>query len=212
MCFKCSTMWKDILCIPNFRSATNCPAPNIPPGLEAEDTEGDNGANENADAADDGQQAWQQQAVAPVNAAQPGPSGDDAPNAITYCSSRKRSNKRQQDHEDFQQQLLETLKSDGKDEEQDGTDLAMMAMVKKIKRNLSADQQEDLIDELQQVVSRFCHEVKQGQNRSLPSAAGGSAQVQQMVTQNDAMVLQPYNAVGQVADVNGGWSTVSANS
>ena len=83
-----------------------------------------------------------------------------APNAITYCSSRKRSNKRQQDHEDFQQQLLETLKSDGKDEEQDGTDLAMMAMVKKIKHNLSADQQEDLIDELQQVVSRFCREVK----------------------------------------------------
>ena len=72
-------MWKDILCIPNFRTATNCPAPNIPRGLEAEDTEGDNGANENADAPDDGQQAWQQQTVAPVNAAQPGPSGDDAP-------------------------------------------------------------------------------------------------------------------------------------
>ena len=83
-------MWKDILCIPNFRTATNCPAPNIPRGLEAEDTEGDNGANENADAPDDGQQAWQQQAVAPVNAAQPGPSGDDAPNAMTYCSSRKK--------------------------------------------------------------------------------------------------------------------------
>ena len=37
----------------------------------------------------------------------------------------------------------------------------------------------------------------------MPSAAAGSAQAQQMVTQNDAMVLQPYNAVGQVADVNG---------
>ena len=122
-------MWKDIVCIPNFRTATNCPAPNIPPGLETEDTDGDNGTNENGDAPEDEQQAQQQQAVAPVN-------------------------------EDFQQQLLETLKSDGKDEEQDGTDLAMMAMVKKIKHNLSADQQEDLIDELQQIVSRFCHEVK----------------------------------------------------
>ena len=148
------------MCIPNFRTATNCPAPNVPPGLETEETDADNGANENGDAPEDGQQAQQQQAAAPVNAAQPGPSGDDAPNAITYCSTRKRSNKRQQEHEDFQQQLLETLKSDGKDEEQDGTDLAMMAMVKKIKHNLSADQQEDLIDELQQVVSRLCHEVK----------------------------------------------------
>ena len=191
------------MCIPNFRTATNCPAPNIPPGLETEETDADNGANENGDAPEDGQQAWQQQAVAPVNAAQPGPSGDDAPNAITYCSTRKRSNKRQQECKDFQQQLLKALKSDGKDEEQDGTDLAMMAMVKKIKHNLSADQQEDLIDELQQVVSRLCHEVKWGQNRPLPSAAAGSAQAQQMVIQNDAMVLQPYNAVGQVADVNG---------
>ena len=151
---------RDIVCIPNFRTATNCPAPNIPPGLETEDTYGDNGTNENGDAAEDGQQARQQQAVALVNVAQPGPSGDDAPNAITYCSTRKRYNKREQEHKDFQQQLLETLKSNGKDEEQDGTDLAMMAMVKKIKSNLSADQQEDLIDELQQVVSRFCHEVK----------------------------------------------------
>ena len=50
-------MWKDILCIPNFRTATNCPAPNIPPGLEAEDTEGDNGTNKNGDAPEDGQQA-----------------------------------------------------------------------------------------------------------------------------------------------------------
>ena len=110
MCFKCSSIWKDIVCIPNFRTATNCPAPNIPPGLETEDTDGDNGANENGDAAEDGQQARQQQAVALVNVAQPGPSGDDAPNAITYCSTRKRSNKRQQEREDFQQQLLETLK------------------------------------------------------------------------------------------------------
>ena len=48
-------MWKDIVCIPNFRTATNCPAPNIPPGLETEDTDGDNGTNENGDAAEDGQ-------------------------------------------------------------------------------------------------------------------------------------------------------------
>ena len=60
----------------------------------------------------------------------------------------------------FNNSSLKHSKSDGKDEEQDSTDLAMMAMVKKIKCNLSADQQEDLIDELQQVVSRFCREVK----------------------------------------------------
>ena len=36
----------------------------------------------------------------------------------------------------------------------------MQAMLKKIKRNLNADAQDDLIDELQQVVSRFIHQAK----------------------------------------------------
>ena len=36
----------------------------------------------------------------------------------------------------------------------------MQAMLKKIKRNLNADAQDDLIDELQQVVSRFIRQAK----------------------------------------------------
>ena len=36
----------------------------------------------------------------------------------------------------------------------------MQAMLKKIKRNLNADAQDDLIDELQQVVSRFIRHSK----------------------------------------------------
>ena len=46
-------------------------------------------------------------------------------------SSRKKSNKHQHEREEFQNKLLETLKSDGDKEEQDATDLAMLALIKK---------------------------------------------------------------------------------
>ena len=117
-----------------------------------------------------------------------GAAGDNVPNALTYSSFR-RHNKRQHEREQFQNKLLETLQNDGKNEEQDGTELAMLAMVKKIKRNLTADQQEDLIDELQQVVSRFCHDVKQ--KKSVPTATIGSGN--QVEVQPQPMMLQPYN-------------------
>ena len=84
-----------------------------------------------------------------------GPAGDNIPNALTY-SSRKKSNWRQHEREEFQNKLLETLKNDGDQEEQDTTDLAMLALVKKMKFHLNDDQQEELIEELQQVVGRFC--------------------------------------------------------
>ena len=61
------------------------------------------------------------------------------------------------------------MSKDTPEEEQDSTELAMQAMLKKIKRNLNADAQDDLIDELQQVVSRFIHQAKGTQ---VPPAVG----------------------------------------
>ena len=65
--------------------------------------------------------------------AQGGPSGDTGnyPNAETYSSKPKRY-KRQQEREDFQHQLLATLSKHTPEEEQDSTELAMQAMLKKI--------------------------------------------------------------------------------
>ena len=65
-----------------------------------------------------------------------------------------------------------------------------------MKCNLNGDQQEELIEELQQVVGRFCHDVKHLQNRSHPPstvAAGG-----QVVEQRQEMLMQPYNPVSQL--------------
>ena len=50
----------------------------------------------------------------------------------------------------------------------------MQAMLKKIKRNLNADAQNDLIDELQQVVSRFIHQAK---GTPVPPAVGTANEV-----------------------------------
>ena len=72
----------------------------------------------------------------------------------------------------------------------------MLALVKKMKHNLNGDQQEELIEELQQVVGRFHHNVKHLQNRSVPPstfAAGG-----QVVQQRQEMLMQPYNPVSQL--------------
>ena len=65
-----------------------------------------------------------------------------------------------------------------------------------MKRNLNGDQQEELIEELQQVVGRFCRNVKHLQNRSVPPstvAAGG-----QVIQQRQEMLMQPYNPVSQL--------------
>ena len=127
----------------------------VPPENENAES-GDNG-NDNADGGPQVEvnDVQQQQA-------QGGPSGDTGnyPNAETYSSKPKRYNKHQQEREDFQHQLLATLSKDSPEEEQDSTELAMQAMLKKIKRNLNADAQDDLIDELQQVVSRFIRQAK----------------------------------------------------
>ena len=160
--------------------------PTVPPGVEEEEINngGDNAEGPDQDQQQPQQQQQQQQTV------ECGAAGDNVPNALTYSSIRKH-NKRQHEREKFQNKLLETLQNDGKNEEQDGTELAMLAMVKKIKRNLTADQQEDLIDESQQVVSRFCRDVKQ--KRSVPTATIGSANQVQVIEQPQQMMLQPYN-------------------
>ena len=59
--------------------------------------------------------------------------------------------------------------------EYDETELAMMALVKKIKRNLTPDGQEEVIEELQEVVMRHCRQAKTSRARQ-PTAAAGSAQ------------------------------------
>ena len=69
----------------------------------------------------------------------------------------------------------------------------MLALVKKMKRNLNGDQQEELIEEIQQVVGRFCCDVKRLQNRSVPPSTVG-----QVVQQRQEMLMQPYNAVSQL--------------
>ena len=149
-----------------------------------------NNGGDNAKGPDQDQQQPQQQQQQQQQTVECGAAGDNVPNALTYSSVRKH-NKHQHEREQFQNKLLETLQNDGKNEEQDGTELAMLAMVKKIKCNLTADQQEDLIDELQQVVSRFCRDVKQ--NRSVPTATIGSANQVQVIEQPQQMMLQPYN-------------------
>ena len=66
------------------------------------------------------------------------------------------------------------MSKDTPEEEQDSTELAMQAMLKKIKPNLNADAQDDLIDELQQVVSRFiCH----AKATPVPAAVGTPKEV-----------------------------------
>ena len=156
--------------------------------MQDEDINGGNTDN-NAEVQDDVQEQQQPQA-GPSGGG--GPAGDNIPNALTY-SSRKKSNKRQHEREEFQNKLLETLKNDGDQEEQDATDLAMLALVKKMKRNLNGDQQEELIEELQQVVGRFCRDVKCLQNRSVPPSTVG-----QVIQQRQEMLMQPYNAVSQL--------------
>ena len=69
------------------------------------------------------------------------------------------------------------MSKDTPEEEQDSTELAMQAMLKKMKRNLNADAQDDLIDELQQVVSRF---IQQAKGTPVPPALG---------TPNEVIVL-----------------------
>ena len=87
----------------------------------------------NAEVQDDVQEQQQPQA-GPSGAGEGGggggPAGDNIPNTLTY-SSRKKSSKHQHEREEFQNKLLETLKNDGDQEEQDATDLAMLALVKK---------------------------------------------------------------------------------
>ena len=117
---------------------SNCPVPNVPPGVQDEDINAGN-ADNNAEAQEDIQEQQQPQA-GPSGAG--GPAGDNIPNALMY-SSRKKSNKCQHEREEFQIKLLETLKNDGDKEEQDATDLAMLALVKKMKCNLNGDQQEE---------------------------------------------------------------------
>ena len=140
-----------------------------PPEIENGES-GDNG-NEDADGGPqvEGNDVQQQQA-------QGGPCGDTGnyPNAETYSSKPKRYNKHQQEREDFQHQLVATLSKDSPEEEQDSTELAMQAMLKKIKRNLNADAQDDLIDELQQDVSRFIHQAK---GTPVPPAVGTANEV-----------------------------------
>ena len=126
--------------------------------MQDKDINGGNTDN-NAEVQDDVQEQQQPQAGpsgAGGGGGGGGPADDNIPNALTY-SSRKKSNKRQHEREEFQNKLLETLRNDG---DQDATDRAMLALVKKMKRNLNGDQQEELIEELQQVVGRFCHDVK----------------------------------------------------
>ena len=64
----------------------------------------------------------------------------------------------------------------------------MLALVKNMKCHLNGDQQEELIEELQQVVGRFCRDVKHLQNRSVPPST-----VRQVVQQRQEMLMQPYN-------------------
>ena len=173
-------------------NATNCPEPNevvngnaVPPA--------DNGNNGQDEAGQEQEQAAQAQAQP-----QAGPSGD-APNPATYNSKQKKSNKCQQEREDFQHQLLASLANDNPDDEQDLTELAMLAMVKKMKRNLDDDAQDELIDEIQQVVSRFIRHVKR---RREPTAAAGSAEQMMAPNQNFQLPLgqdempPPLGAVG----------------
>ena len=119
---------------------SNCPVPNVPPGVQDKDINAGN-ADNNAEAQEDVQEQQQPQA-GPSSAGAGGPAGDNIPNALMY-SSRKKSNKHQHEREEFQNKLLETLKNDGDKEEQDATDLAMLALVKKMKHNLNGDQQEE---------------------------------------------------------------------
>ena len=78
------------------------------------------------------------------------------PNASTYDSRTAKKNKRQIERQEFNERLLATLAND-KDDDYDETELAMMSMTKKIKHTLSPEAQEDVIEELQLVVSRHVH-------------------------------------------------------
>ena len=98
--------------------------------MQDEDINGGNTDN-NAEVQDDVQEQQQPQAgPSGAGGGGGGPAGDKIPNALTY-SSRKKSNKHQHEREEFQNKLLETLRNDGDKEEQDATDLAMLALVKK---------------------------------------------------------------------------------
>ena len=126
---------------------------------------GEGGAGgEQVNAAPEGDQQGQQVRVV-----------DPEYNPANY-GAKKRANKRQAERDLLQEQILKSLQDnntalDGDlgfklDDEQ--VDYEMMAMVKKIKRNLNPIQQEYVLEELQVVVSRHVREARQADQYRMP--------------------------------------------
>ena len=108
----------------------------------------------------------------------PSTSCDEAvPNASMYDSRTAKKNRRQIEHQEFNEQLLATLSNDKKGD-YDETDLAMLSMLKKIKCTLNPQAQEDVIEELQIVVSQHVH-LARGPLPQTSTAAGVGPQIQQ---------------------------------
>ena len=98
------------------------------------------------------------------------------PNASTYDSRTAKKNRRQIEHQELNEPLLATLSND-KDDDYDETDLAMMSMLKKIKCTLNPQAQEDVIEELQMVVSRHVR-LARGPLPQTSTAGGIGPQIQ----------------------------------
>ena len=99
------------------------------------------------------------------------------PNALTYDSRTAKKNRRQVEHQEFNERLLATL-SNNKEDDYDETDLAMISMLKKIKHTLNPQAQEDVIEELQMVVIRHVR-LARGSLPQTSTAAGVGPQIQQ---------------------------------
>ena len=110
-------------------------------------------------------------------------------NASNY-GARKRSNKKQADRDTVQADILAEIRESNAQIrgmrsppriEEDEVDLQMAAIVKKIKRNLDYVQQEDVMEELQAVVSRHVKQARGYQqyrnNNGVPTAAVGRATI-----------------------------------
>ena len=77
------------------------------------------------------------------------------------CTAKRSS--RQAERENFRERLLAKLPDEGP--EYDETDLAMLTWLTKLKWNLSPDAQEEVIEELQLVVTRHCYQAKFSRSR-----------------------------------------------
>ena len=179
------------------QAAVAGPAPAAAAGAPPAQNNNNNNNNNSGDDSD------LQPVPAAIPAAIPGPSGEgDGPNASNYNSSRKGKKRSGATNAEFQERLLATLAESQSDvgDDDDEVDLAVAAMCKRIKNIEDPEARDNVIDELQQVVSRHVRRYRNRgrggqQNGGIPQAPLMQHHVPVPGHQQQAQVLLPQAAV-----------------